>query len=478
MKRWWRYAVVATVVGSLAAVNALTQSGYFLDSMHRAWRPMFERLHALTALPPGVPVLIGLQDVPKPNLVALYVRGHPAWTLGGRITTPLAPLPLDSDYKEIADLVDRLLNSAKPLTFDLAPDGLTHHFQRFDPLNGASTADAVVVLPARDESVVNASQDRPAIGHLYAEPLAKLHNTLVEIDTDLGHWIIPGHIYDVALWQHEPDFGGSPNGIQGIGRHVLFEVLNPVPGSRLLLDFTSGGLAQQGLALPPAAAYGTARLDLGLEGHGAGRVLSEPITPREVDGHYYIALDMGVDAGQFTSERQGLAALYNANLRDDPRRLVGFVRNISLLSPDEVAALDPPDLVARMPADLMAPGLLFSGISEDGWLADKAWFRLGLPGASNAVRVAGSVPGFSPKILGGTVRLFVDGAKIAEGKLKAGGFDMTFPIPQATGPRLVAFELSDVDRLPAPDGRFVSIHLDGLALGLTPAKEPAPGPGN
>jgi hypothetical protein len=429
---------------------------------------MLAQLRRLTNLPAGIPVMIGLQDFPKPDLVALYSLGHPAWSLGGRITTPSQPLPPGT---EIADLIDKLLASGKPLSFELSPGGLRHKFQRFDPLNGGSVASAVVVLPARDESVVNASQSRPQSGHLYAAPLADLHNTLVLMDTDLAHWIIPGGLADTALWQWEGDFAGSPNGIQGVGRHLLFEVLNPVPGSRLLLDFTSGGLAQQGLALPPAAAFGTERLDLGLAGHGAGRVLSAPIEPREIDGHYYLAIDMGVDAGQFLGERQGLAALYNTNLRDDPRRLVGFVRNISLLTPDEAAALDPPGAVARLPADLMAPGLLFSGISEDGWLADKAWFRLGLPGPSNRLRIAGEIPGFSPKILGGIVRLFADGTKIAEAKLIAGQFDLTFPIPEASGPRIIALEFSEFDRLPPPDGRVVSIHLETLALGQVQAAE-------
>jgi len=173
---------------------------------------------------------------------------------------------------------------------------------------------------------------------------------------------------------------------------------------------------------------------------------------------------MGADSQRFLSERRGLAALYNTQLSDDSRRLVGFARNISLLTPEQVAALDPPPAIASFPAGLLDPGLLFSGAAEDGWLADKAWFELALPGPSNFLHVTGEVPGFSPKILGGTVRLLVDGVTVAEGKVTGGGFDMMIPIAEASGPREIEFDISGADRLPPPDGRLVTIHLTSLAL--------------
>jgi hypothetical protein len=377
----------------------------------------------------------------------------------------LWPHGVSSAYPEVEELVERLAASYHPVEFDLGPGKPSHDFTRFEPLGGISPQGGTVILPARDESVVNDSQIRPKAGRIFAAPLTDQRNTLVEIDSSLGHIILPGFIQNIALWQLEPDFAGSPGGLQGIGRHLLFEVLNPVPGSRLLLDYTTGGLTGQGVALPPADVIGTERLSLGFEGRGAGRVLSEPVTPREIDGHYYIAIDMGADAVQFRTERHGLAALYNTRLRDDPRYLIGFARNISLLAPDQVAAILPPSAIPSVPAGLLAPGLFFSGIAEDGWLADKAWVELSLPGPSNFVHIIGDIPGYSPKILDGVVRVFADGTLISEGKPIAGSIDLTIPLPEASGPREIAFEMTGVDRLPEPDGRLVSIHLTSLALG-------------
>jgi hypothetical protein len=468
MSYFLRRIAAAAVVSSLGLANLITQNGYIAGSTSKGWSSMLGQLRELTTLPPHAPVAIGLQDFPKSQLVGLYTNGHPAWNLGGTDLTQLERRTWEVYPKVFDDLASQLLASYHPIEFDLGQNERSHSFKRFEPQGSVRAQAGYVILPACDESVVNGSQnERPRIGRLYAALQADQHNTLVLMDTDLGHIIFPGKIQNIALWQHEPDFAGSPGGLQGIGRHLLFEVLNPVPGSRLLLDYTTGGLAGQGVALPPADVIGTERLALEFEGRGAGRVLSAPVTPREIDGHYYIAIDMGADTVQFRTERHGLAALYNTRLRDDSRYLIGFARNISLLAPDQVAAAVPPSAIPSFPAGLMAPGLLFSGIAEDGWLADKAWFELSLPGPSNFIHVTGDIPGYSPKILDGVVRVFVDGQLVSAGKSIAGGIDLTIPIPEASGRREIAFDVTGVDRLPDPDGRLVSIHLTSLTLGKT-----------
>jgi len=476
VSRTLRQVAAAAIVASLGLANVVTQRDYIEDSAGKNWTAMLTRLRGLVGLPAHAPIMVGLQDYPKPDLVALYALGHPVWSIDGAEATPVDKPDVHDFPAEYRDLATTWLDSYIPLQFDLGPDGPSHHFKRFKVPNDISVESGFVVLPARDESILNGSHDRPKAGRLYATPFADQRNTLVQIQTDLGQIIIPGQFDNVGLWQMEGDFAGSPGGLEGLGRHLLVEVLNPVPGSRFLLDYTTAGLAGQGFSLPTVAAViGTERLNLGFEGQGAGRVLSAPLTPREIDGHFYLALDMGVDAVLFPSERHGLAALYNTRLGNDPRHLVGFARNISLLTPEQVAALTPPPAIAAFPAGLFDPGLLYSGVSEDGWLADKAWFELALPGPSNIVHVTGEIPGFSPKILGGTVKLLADGATVAEGKLIGGAFDLNVPIPEASGPREIGFEISGVDRLPAPDGRLVSLHLTSLALGK---RDTVPKPGS
>ena len=193
-------------------------------------------------------------------------------------------------------------------------------------------------------------------------------------------------------------------------------------------------------------------------------MLSAPVEPREIDGHYYIALDLDQALNQFQGERHGLAALYNADLALDTRDLVGFVRNISLLTPEQAVALQPPAAVAGFPAGLVAPGLQFSGVAEDGWVADRAWFGLATTGPSDRLRLKGDIAGFSQKLLGGSVKIRVDGDQVGEHKLTPGNLDLDLPIPPKSGPRRIEIEATATDVLPQPDGRLVSFHLGSVEL--------------
>lgn len=473
MKRFFALLGAASFIGALTAANLGTQARYAGDSVGQRWDLMLDRLHHLADLKTGTPIRIGLQSYPETELTALYARGHPAWNLGGAMFVPAVlwtAKELDGawragDLPETAEPLRRVIMESSPLlSFDLGPDGPSHRYRRFEPPGGTPVQAGVVVLPARDGSVVNGSQDRPDAGLLYAAPYADLRDTLVQVDSSLGHIVTPGLLDNVGLWPHQGDFSGGAAGLQGVGRNLLFEVLNPVPGSRLLLDFTSGGLASQDVPLPPAVLYGTDRQSLGFAGHGAARLISEPITPREIGGHYYIALDMGMDALQFATPRQGLAALYNSQLSLDSRKMVGYARNISLLTPEQAAALAPPANVPNFPGGLFAPGLLFSGVSEDGWLADEAWFVLGAVEPADTLHIRGEIFGFSAKILSGTFKVSVDGALVASGKLAAGAVDIVAPISAKAGPRRVLFEVSGADRLSPPDARRASIHLKSIAL--------------
>jgi|GEM_PF-3720315 hypothetical protein len=124
----------------------------------------------------------------------------------------------------------------------------------------------------------------------------------------------------------------------------------------------------------------------------------------------------------------------------------------------------PPAAVARFPRGLMVPNLAFSGVSPDGWLTDRARVVLALAGGSDVLHLAGDVPDFSRKITEGTMKITVDGILVVERPETSGRFDLRVPIPKGQGPRAIALEMTGADRLPAPDGRLVSVHLTAISL--------------
>jgi hypothetical protein len=193
-------------------------------------------------------------------------------------------------------------------------------------------------------------------------------------------------------------------------------------------------------------------------------MLSAPISPRAIDGRYYVALDMGADPQMIPFDRRGLAALYKRDLNLDPRRIVGFARNISLFTEEQVMAMTAPSAVEHLPTDLFNPGLLFSGVYEDGWIAEAAKFRLGSSGQSRSVRITVHLPGVGALSAGAMIDVLVDGQQMERRRLVPGDVELVVPVTPATGPRWVEIRFDTTERLPQPDSRIVSVLLKSIAL--------------
>jgi hypothetical protein len=472
MKRLAR--VVATSSIAILAVFNLRTQFFYMDESERANRAsavMLERLAALGRVPPGIPVMLDIPEVGIDNLVALYTRGHPAPTYSGDIHVhglgfarsesdtelphliPLLapPAPL---WRDVRDLSFKLLSSFRPLKFSLTSEPEEQHeFRRFLLPDEVSMAGAVLVAPAADYSVINQSTDRPELGRLYIRHLTEVRDHLAQVDSSLGHIILPGITDGVALWQREPDFAAPSKGLQATGRHMLFEVVNPLPGSRMLLEWTRGAAGDDS-ALSAPEVFGDNRSGFGFVGAGAARMLSEPLVPRNIDGHFYVAVHMHAEPQRIRGEGKGTIA----------RRITGYARNISLLTENEVNAMKPPESIAGFPAGLFDPGLLFSGLYEDGWIADVARVRLGSQRKVASIRVKGQVPGFNRLRAGVTIGVVVDGKEVARRQLRAGDFELQAAIPATAGPRWIELRADTTDRLSAADQRVASIRLISLEL--------------
>lgn len=447
-----------------------------LDNVYRTYHgevtaTMLQRLAGLRDVGLDRPVLLDIPEVFGALLAASYARGHVTALLSGPVPSPVDarcdPTGPGSLVYRISPELERLAcmwrANYRRASFAVGSEtDATHHFFRYELPSDMPVAGAVLVASAADRQIVNNSWDRPAHGGFHLQPLSQARDHLVEVDSSIARTIAPGVIDDVALWPYESDFA-SGGGLQGIGRHLLFEVLDPLPESRLLIDFTAGGLAARTDGLPPAQAIGEGCADFGFIGRGAGRMLSGAISPRMIDGHAYMALDMGTAPLQFTTKRSGLLGLYNSQLGLDPRSLVGFARNISLLTKQKVAELVAPPSIDDFPRGLFAPGLLFTGLYEDGWIAEVAKLRLGVPGESRELRIKGSLPALgSPDATFVEVR--ADAEPILTRRLAPGEFELRAMVP-SPGTHWIEIRAGKVARLPAPDGRVVSLLLHSVGFG-------------
>jgi hypothetical protein len=297
------------------------------------------------------------------------------------------------------------------------------------------------------QSIVNRWHLGDSPGNFAVLPCRDLRNHLIFTHTPIGAHYQSADDRHHALFGLEPDILVPGQTMAGLGRYLVFQVMNPTAEARLVLDLTTTLNADGDNSLPPAAAIGTNRESFPLVGRGAARVISPPLTPQTIDGRSWVAIDMGIDGRRFPKERTGLMSLYGTDVPLDRRRLNAFGRDISMIGADEYARLVPPSSVSSFPADLRQRDLEFSGIYDDGWIADAAYLILTQPDAPAPLAVRGVVPSLGDSGFTTTLRLSIDGREVAQQVLRPGDFDLRVVPPSAPGRHRVDLSFSAISQI-------------------------------
>jgi hypothetical protein len=297
-------------------------------------------------------------------------------------------------------------------------------------------------------------------------PLASVHNHLIFIHSRKG----PYYYYatdpkKIAFTQLEKDPLFGLGTMAALGRHFLFEVINPTPKVRLVMELSTT-LKNDGVcALPPAASIGSERVRFPLLGCGSARIISPPLSPQVIQGRSYLAIDMGVEGVRFEDHRAGLAALWRNDLHCDRRYFTAFGRDISAISEEEYARLKPPSVLSSFPQDLRCRDLEYCGLYEDGWVARSADVWLTQPEGPSEFVVQGEVPQI-PGVAdtGNEVEVRIDGTTLLRRKLGTGNFDLHCPVGAGPGRRKIELRFQTTHNLPEPDKRPFAARL--LKLGF------------
>jgi hypothetical protein len=330
----------------------------------------------------------------------------------------------------------------------------------------------LVRTPA-DLTVFNHRHVLPATkANCWLQPLEEVRNHLVFTPSDLGQPYYARKLLSspdrFAFSQVEDDYFFSGRSMEAVGRHLLFQVVRPTSRVRLLLDFTASLKANGKNCLPESAAVvGQERVSLGMSGRGSARVVSPPLTPQLIDGRSYIALDLGEAGIRFPSHHTGLNTLWGQHICDDRRQLVGFARDISLLTEEEYNNLKPPEQLTNFPKDLANPGLQFSGIYEEGWVGESLWVFLSQSPSQEMLVVEGAVPAGGED--GNEITVVVGGQVLGRKTLPPGTFGLSFPVPAGSGgAQKVELRFRRLYSLPAPDNRPVSAQIKRLGFVSSP----------
>jgi hypothetical protein len=313
-------------------------------------------------------------------------------------------------------------------------------------------------------SVLNRSYPWSNRGDFVLKDLRSVANRVVFVDSSLGvtdSGRVRADPAALGLIEHDPMF---PGGLMAtLGRYAVFELLNPSKRIRIVMSFTET-LDQDGSSrLPPASVAGLNRVRFRSVGRGAARWYSDPIVPATVAGHSYFVLDAGTALFRFPERRTGAMRWYGLDVPSSDKVLTGFLRNVSAVPAQDADGMQAPQGIASFPDGLRDERLEFSGVYEDGWVAEDSYFVLrSVPGAP--LRIRGMLPGFSPAFTN-TLRLRVDGATVAERRLRPGPFDIVVPRGFRAGRHVVALHFENVHRLGPRDPRPASAYLTSLEFG-------------
>jgi hypothetical protein len=262
----------------------------------------------------------------------------------------------------------------------------------------------------------------------------------------------------VSMYQPEPDYFFRNETMASIGRVTLFCVVNPSSAVRMVVSYTASLNADRQNSIPPASVIGDERRMLTVTGRGSARLFSAPIHPQQIDGGSFVALDMGTWGWSFPDHRSWLMRLYGKDVLPDSRKIVGFGRDISLISEEEYSSLQAPRSIQLFPSDLSKRDLEYSGIYEDGWIGESSYAVLSQPEGSPDLVVSLAVPMLHGRPASSWAAVLLDGKEVGRQSIHSGLVFFNIPV-QGWGKRRVELRLDRADNLPEPDNRPVSARV-------------------
>ena len=324
---------------------------------------------------------------------------------------------------------------------------------------------ALLIADTAAQSVVNRWHNADYTSNFEVLPLSSVHNHLIFIAARYG-LAYYSHSKSSSMFQLESDLFYPGRTMAGLGRRLLFEVVNPAKKIRLEIDYTAT-LKDDGEARlynPSITGQSLVKKWGSVSGRGSARVFMPAIAPRMMLNQPYVMLDMEVSGTLFPWQRTGLMGLYGRNIPLDGRRLVGFVRDISAISEKDYAELRPPSFLNDLHTDLLNHNLEYSGAYEDGWISEASQYVLAHPRGADDVVVRGIVPLIGNPEFHTTMTVSVDGRQIGKAGVGVGTFNLQFPV-RGIGPRVpVKLAFAQFQRLPNGDGRPVAAKLYGLGF--------------
>ncbi len=298
---------------------------------------------------------------------------------------------------------------------------------------------------------------------------SQVKDRLVFIHSELSPHYYSSARFKAAFFQREPEpITHGAIYFHGTGRYNLFNIIGPSPNLRVMIDFSRTSLGEGRSKLPSKAiVIGEEDYPLPFVGHGSARIVSPAIEPEYFEKQAYITIDFGEKAQPIQKPKTGLMRLYGEKFFLDDRRLVGFTRDISVITDEQYRAMPRPTKIGKFPDDLARyPGLEYSGLFEDGWIAEDAYFKMGPSHPGQVLYFKGFIPD-TPKFRqqGVDLTISINDKPTEIVNLKSGDFTLTRLIKEATALTSVSLHFSHAEVYdPIEDKRPVSAYVREISI--------------
>lgn len=438
----------------------------------------FDRL--LNTIPKSQQIILDTSAVELAKYQMLYTRDRNAYFASAFFLGSLVDfggLTFQSNHLIWQYLTtNKTSDGIKKFIFSIPQTSMQLHFNLHDVEHAGSGIDkfekqlfdadktAVLIASAPSQTIFNRSKlSQVKNQDFVALPWQSVSNYLIFVNSDRGlHYYLGAirqDLADISLYSLEQDYFYPTKTYASVGRYLLFQVVHPSQKMRLVLDTTATLVSGGQSKLPSAAVIGAQREPLALVGRGSARVVSAPITPQFIASNPYIAIDMGSEGYYYQMQRKRVTNLYGANVKLDTRKINAYVRNITLISDAQYEHLKSPSNLSKFPADLANPNLEYSGIYEDGWVAEKSYMLLQQPVGTDILAIIGKVPNLSDPTFSTQLTVLVDNKIVARKKISVGDFSIKIKLSEQIRRHRIELQFTNIESLPAPDGRPIAAKI-------------------
>jgi len=302
---------------------------------------------------------------------------------------------------------------------------------------------------------------------------SQVKDRLVFVHSELSPHYYSSARFKAAFFQREGEpISHGDSYFHGTGRFNVFHIVNPSANLRVMIDFSRTSLGEGRTQLPQKAiVVGDEDYHVPFVGAGSARVITSVIKPEYYEGQAYIMVDFGDMAQVINKPKTGLMRWYGLKFALDDRRLVGFTRDISVLTDEQYRAVPRPTKISKFPDDLLNnKGLEYSGIFEDGWTGRDAYFKLGPSHTGQVLYFRGyipDIPRFRKTGVDATISINDRPTEIVN--MKAGKFTLTRLIKDASDITSISLHFSDAQVYDTDkDKREVSAFVDEISINDIP----------